>query len=77
MSSKETWHIHLDREDDDYIDNRFSLTLNKNEPGWNTDSGYVGYGLPKDLAQWICDTLNKSPHECPYKMDEYGMWSKK
>ncbi len=71
------WKIYQDREpNDDEIDS-FSLTLNDEYEGWNTDSGYGGYGLPKELAQWICDALNESKIPCPYKMNEYGDWRKK
>jgi hypothetical protein len=44
--------------------------------GWKTDSGYDGYGLPKELAQWICDILNESEKKCPFSISEYGSWEK-
>lgn len=68
------WKIHLDREDSDEYS--YSITLNEEYGGWRTDSGYPGYGLPKDLAQWICDILNKHQDECPFNMDS-GYWEKK
>ena len=67
------WFVHLDDNIDDG-EQRYSITLKENVPGWRTDSGYVGYGLPKELAQWICDTLNKHGKDCPYEMDEFGCW---
>lgn len=70
---KMKWKIHLDREVSD--DRAYSITLNEKYGGWRTDSGYPGYGLPKDLAQWICDVLNKFGHDCPYEMNE-GDWIK-
>ena len=74
-ASKEMkWEIHLDREESD--DEAYSITLNKEYGGWNTDSGYPGYGLPKELAEWICQTLNDHGKNCPYKMDDYGYWKK-
>ena len=71
------WQIHQDREATNEEISSFTLTLNKEHQGWNTDSGYEGYGLPKELAQWICDTLNKHGKDCPYKMEKYGSWVKK
>lgn len=69
------WNIYIDREQE-YEGDRYSITLNKEYPGWNTDSGYEGYGLPKELAQWICDTLNNHGNDCKYHMDNYGNWEK-
>lgn len=73
------WKTHLDRdfEEESKNKNSFSLTLNSEYGGWNTDSGYEGYGLPLDLAKWICDTLNTHGKDCPYKMNSYGYWIKK
>jgi hypothetical protein len=72
------WEIHIDR---DFVDDleieSYSITLNKKWGGWNTDSGYEGYGLPKELAIWICDILNQSDEKPPYEMDKYGSWVKK
>lgn len=68
------WVPHLDREDDNGED-AWSITNNPEYSGWNTDSGYTGYGLPFELAQWICDQLNKTEEKCPYKNNE-GYWEK-
>lgn len=70
------WKIHQERDEDDPEIRCYTLTLRKGFEGWNTDSGYHGYGLPKELAQWICDTLNKSNESCPYEMNAYGTWRK-
>jgi hypothetical protein len=72
------WKVHLDRdEEEEYYkaECRYSITTDKRHPGWNTDSGYVGYGLPKELAQWICDILNEHGKNCPYTMQD-GWWDK-
>lgn len=55
---------------------RFTITQNDKYSGWDTDHGAYGYGLPKELAQWICDQLNNSKEECPFKM-YLGVWVKK
>lgn len=71
------WQIHQDREKDDPEIDSYTITLDGYCGGWNTDSGYNGYGLPKDLAQWICDTLNNSTVQVPYVMDKYGYWHRR
>ncbi len=75
---KSLWSVHLDRENHpDYEnENRYSITLNESFGGWNTDSGHEGYGLPKELAEWICKTLNQCPENCPYEM-KLRNWEKK
>lgn len=70
------WVIHLDREEADPDNACWSISLNANQPGWYTDRGYQDYGLPKELAQWICDTLNESNKECPYETDWNGFKKK-
>lgn len=72
------WYVHLDRDDRKEYEKepRYSITTDIETSGWRTDSGYEGYGLPKELAQWICDTLNKHGKDCPYIMDN-GYWGKK
>lgn len=71
---KMKWYVHLDREESKEYESehRYSITMEPGHEGWHTDSGYQGYGLPKELAQWICDTLNEHGKDCPYKM--YGGW---
>lgn len=71
------WKVHQDRDEEDPKIDSFTITLNEKKGGWNTDSGYAGYGLPKELVQWICDILNKYDENCPYDMNEYGYWEKK
>jgi hypothetical protein len=73
------WKVHLDRKDNEiYKDEaRWSITngLDVDCGGWKTDSGYDGYGLPKELAEWICKILNESNTECPY-VNNNGYWEK-
>jgi hypothetical protein len=71
------WKIHQDIGIENEQIQSFSITLNPEYCGWNTDSGYEGYGLPKELAEWICNILNQSEETCPYEMDKYGTWKKK
>lgn len=71
------WYAVQDKDASLKDSDSYTLSLDKNECGWNTDSGYGGYGLPKKLAEWICKTLNNSKVECPYEMTEYGDWRKK
>jgi hypothetical protein len=71
--NEKKWRIHLDRKED-YDQACYSIS-NVKGPGWNTDSGHAGYGLPIDLAKWICDQLNKA-EDCGWKADEWGHWVK-
>ena len=70
------WKIHQDREKEDDSLHSYSITLDVNYEGWRTDSGYDGYGLPKELALWICEVLNESTKECPFTF-KFGYWKKK
>ena len=55
--------------------NNWTLTTNSVHSGWRTDSGCGDYGLPKAIAQWICDILNKSDEEPPMELKNYcGDW---
>lgn len=76
---KFTWTTHIAREDCPIyeVENRYTITQRPNRSGWETDSASRGYGLPKGLAQWICEQLNKSDDECPYVMDKFGCWIQK
>ena len=54
--NKDKWHIHTEFE----IEGRhnYTITTNPEFSGWNTDSGYEGYGLPKEVASFIVEVLN-------------------
>lgn len=67
------WYIHT-LSNDNF--DAYTLTTSPRCPGWSTDMGYHEYGLPKELAQWICDKLNESKDECPFEMID-GDWEKK
>lgn len=60
---------------EDLEDHSWTISTTE-DPGWRTDSGYNGYGLPFALASWICDVLNESGKECPYALDD-ETWGKK
>lgn len=57
---KHRWTIKQDREISEQNDeiHSWTITNNPDKNGWNTDGGFDGYGLPKELAQWICNILN-------------------
>lgn len=69
------WYIHTEG-DEDFVRSNYTITTNSEFPGWDTDMGYDGYGLPKELAQWICDKLNESKGDCPFEMID-GEWKRK
>jgi hypothetical protein len=37
----------------------WTLSLDPETPGWNTDSAYNGYGLTYDLAKELADAANE------------------
>jgi hypothetical protein len=49
--------------------NVWTLSFNENELGWETDCGYPGYGLTKEVAQQIADVWN-APMSPPSRPDE-------
>lgn len=53
---KDKWFIHTESE----IEGRqnYTITTNPEISGWNTDSGYESYGLPKEVASFIVEVLN-------------------
>ncbi len=61
---KEKWYLHCDRDVDDH--DCWTLTTNPEKRGWETDSAYIGYGLPKKVGKWICKQLNASNEICPF-----------
>jgi hypothetical protein len=70
------WYIHQDRDEDDPDIDSYTITTNSKYGGWDTDSGYMGYGLNKELAQWICDRLNECGKNPPYAINRHGDWEK-
>lgn len=36
----------------------WTLSCDPNIPGWNTDGGYEGYGLAKDIADFLAESAN-------------------
>ena len=37
----------------------WTVSRNPNKPGWETDSGFDGYGLTKDEAEELANALNE------------------
>jgi hypothetical protein len=72
LMKKERWRIHYDYKE--RCNDVWTIST-CNKRGWNTDSASEGYGLPKKVAQWICDQLNASKEICPYVYDGYN-WKK-
>ena len=70
------WYIKQDRysnKKNDELDS-WTITTNPDYCGWKTEAGFQGYGLPKELAQWICDKLNQCDNP-PY-IRKKGRWEK-
>ena len=71
--SKNKWYIKQNRYFSEEAEKLHSYTITTDPEfcGWETDHGYDRYGLPKELAQWICDVLNESGKEPPFIMKSY------
>jgi hypothetical protein len=68
------WFIHVDDKNPD-PDTPYTITSDPRYEGWNTNSGCPGYGLPKQMAEELCEILNKHP-EFSWKLNKYGDWKK-
>jgi hypothetical protein len=70
-------------EEKSYYDKRsvWTISIDEHFPGWETDSSTDGYGLPKDVAEFICNMLNLHLGGVPEKItDKYTLsygWEKK
>lgn len=78
MKNRAKWFIKQDRffSKEGQELQSWTITTNPEFSGWNTDSGYDGYGLPKELAEWICNHLNTAVFEEPPYIRERGFWVK-
>ena len=38
----------------------WTVSTDPKEPGWNTDSGYPGYGLTRDIAEFLAKAANEA-----------------
>jgi len=54
----------------------WTITTHPEHDGWETNGGADGYGLPKELAQWICDKLNNCGEQPPY-IKYFFNWKKR
>ena len=76
MNEKVEWYIQGPTSEIQEEDEVWTITTNSKYEGWETDGNFNGYGLPKELAQWICDILNADGSNPPYIMDQWGSWRK-
>jgi hypothetical protein len=44
----------------------WTISTDPKETGWETDSGYSGYGLPKELAEMVAEAMNKVHPDCTW-----------
>lgn len=74
------WFAKHDFDDERSIDrdelHSWTITTNEAFCGWDTDSGTGGYGIPRELAEWVCDKLNTQHEKPPYFVDKFGFWKK-
>ncbi len=53
---------------------KYTISTRTDVCGWETDSGQCGYGLPREVAEWMVECLNQ--HQIPrnYKVTNCGEW---
>lgn len=76
-TKKKVW-VAVSEEDDNESDAVWTISLTPLYPGWDIEKGIstpnYGYGLPKKLAEWVCDKLNEVGDDCGYHMNNLGQW---
>lgn len=75
VENSDKWFIHTEFEMEGR--HNYTITTNPNIAGWNTDSGYEGYGLPKELAELIVYVLNFLRVSSRFENEEIGGWKLK
>lgn len=57
------WHVVSDADDEKDLNNPraaiWTLSTNPKEAGWDTDAGFYGYGLRKDVAEFLATAANE------------------
>ncbi len=77
MGKHKKWFVVKDSAASEGSEENYTISLDPKREGWETDSGAVGYGLPKEVAEWIVDVLNSTRGDCGYYMDKWGFWHKR
>lgn len=52
-------YVVKEAKDDAYAPNIYTLSPVTDQTGWETDGGYEGYGLPKELAEIYAKAINE------------------
>lgn len=58
-SGKEISKVYIVSDSDEDDSKTFTLSPIEGHTGWETDSGYDGYGLPKELAEIYAKAINE------------------
>ena len=75
MTKKKKWYIVGDEDARDKED-VWTISVDPEHAGWET-GGSEGYGLPKEVAEWIVDVLNSTRGDIGWYMDKWGYWKKR
>lgn len=57
-AESDLWSTNDEPDEDDPDENVWTVSDDPNCPGWETDGGYDGYGLPKAIAEEIVRRWN-------------------
>lgn len=75
------WHVvrdvhPLEKADDAKYDDSedvWTISPDPDRTGWQNDCNQPGYGLPKDVAEWIANTLNASGGVPKWMQNKYRL----
>lgn len=68
-----TWYVVCGdyRYDEDNHEQNWTLSNDIELPGWCTDGGHYGYGLPYSVAKFLCDAANEKETRDGVSIDEW------
>ena len=73
-----TWYVVVDKNHSGKPPNPkdliWTVSVHRDECGWNTDSGCDGYGMPKKVAQFLADAANEKEAREGVTIKEWPRW---
>ncbi len=69
---KQKWVVHQRPNDENDL---YKITISPGPRSYFNENIDDDYDFPKELAEWICEQLNKCMEKCPFVNDGMG-WEK-
>lgn len=76
MSKRQKWYPVRDNDHIKEREDNWTISVDPDHTGWETNDGEEGNGLPFEVADWICSVLNSTRGDCGYMLDKWGYWKK-